>query len=423
MVSFVSVNSRFLAACVFVLTGGACALAQEVPTLPVPSGGYKVGRTVFHWVDTKRPETITPAPDDFRELQVYVWYPAAVVAGAPAGYMPNLQALIASGSSGVFSNLFGPAWTYIQSDKLRSRSFENAPLAATGPLPILIFSPGGGTTAVAYTSQMEDLASHGYVIVAVDHTYDAPVVVFPDGRIVKAANDYWNKLRAEAPDDFEKNIADILSSDIALVLDKLESLQNDATSMFSSKLDLTRIGAFGHSRGGRIAARACQRDRRIKACLSEDGNLFWQPFWLDENGRSLEQPFMMLDHLDPELPNEVFAQMGTTREAYVRQRSERQAEARQKIYGTITGGSYHVTIFTPGVSHNSFLDVRLLGRPDSSGINIWPQDVQATTPHARILGLINTYTQAFFDRFVRGIRSPLLDVKPLDGVRVQQFGR
>lgn len=421
--SFVSVNCRSLRVCAFLLTTVACGFAQVAPTLPALSGGYKVGRTVFHWVDTKRPETITPAPDDFRELQVYVWYPATGVAGTPAGYMPNLQALVASGSSGAFSNLFGPSWTFIQSDKLRSRSFDNAPLAPTGPLPILVFSPGGGTTAVAYTSQLEDLASHGYLVVAIDHTYDAPVVVFPDGRVLKPANDFWNKLRGEAPGDFEKNIADILSSDIALVIDRLESLQNDAASMFYSKLDLTRIGAFGHSRGGRVAARACQRDRRIKACLSQDGNMFWQPFWLDERGRSLEQPFMMLDHLDPELPDEVFAQMGTTRTAYVQQRSERQAEAREKIYGTIAAGSYHVTIFTPGVSHNSFLDVRLLGRPDSSGINIWPKDVQATTPHARILGLINTYTQAFFDRFVRRVPAPLLDLKPLDGVRVQRFGR
>lgn len=36
----------------------------------------------------------------------------------------------------------------------------------------------------------------------------------------------------------------------------------------------------------------------------------WQPFWLDSSGRSMDQPLMMLDHLDAELPDDVFRQMG-----------------------------------------------------------------------------------------------------------------
>lgn len=86
---------------------------------------------------------------------------------------------------------------------------------------------------------------------------------------------------------------------------------------------------------------------------------------------------MMVDHLDPDPPKEAFAQMGTTREEYARRRSARQAEAGQKLYRTIDGGSYHEKIKTPGVSHNSFSDIRLLGRPDSAGINTWPADVRA----------------------------------------------
>src|SRR6185369_7819737 len=128
---------------------------------------------------------------------------------------------------------------------------------------------------------------------------------------------------------------------------------------FRSSLDLNRIGVFGHSRGGRIAVRACQMDPRIRACLNEDGNWSWQPFWPDARGRSLQQPFMMLDHLDGELPDEVFSQMGTTREAYTQARAARQSEAREKLYETVAGGAYHVTITVPGVSHNSFSDVRL----------------------------------------------------------------
>ena len=93
----------------------------------------------------------------------------------------------------------------------------------------------------------------------------------------------------------------------------------------------------------------------------------------------------------------------------------RQAGAGEKLYGTIEGGSYHVKIKTPGVSHNSFSDIRLLGRPDGAGINAWPADVRAVTPNGRVLKAICTWTRAFFDKTVRGIPGPLdeLNAHPL----------
>jgi hypothetical protein len=137
----------------------------------------------------------------------------------------------------------------------------------------------------------------------------------------------------------------------------------------------------------------------------------------------MEQPFMMIDHLDPELPAEVFTKMGTNREAYAQKRSARQAEAREKLYGTVAGGSYHVTIKTPGISHNSFLDVRQLGRPDAGTINIWPKDVQAATPHLRILNLITTCTRVFFDKTLRGVPGLVTDLAHGEAeVEVRVFG-
>ncbi len=136
----------------------------------------------------------------------------------------------------------------------------------------------------------------------------------------------------------------------------------------------------------------------------------WQPFWLDASGRSMKQPFMMLDHFDPDPPDEVFVKMGTTRAAYVGRRTARQAEARSKIYETIEDGSYHVKIKTPGVSHNSFLDARHLGRIDGSGINAWPEEVRLATPNMQILRTISTWTRAFFDSKVRGESGPLQDL-------------
>jgi hypothetical protein len=215
----------------------------------------------------------------------------------------------------------------------------------------------------------------------------------------------------------------LFAADVRFVVGKLTDQAGDRNSIFYSHLATTKIGVFGHSRGGRTAARACQLDSRIKACLSEDGNMSWQPFWLDESGRSMNQPFMMLDHFDPDLPDNVYKQIGTTREAYIQNRTERRREADERIYATIRGGSYHVTIQTPGISHNSFSDVRLFGRADSPQMNIWPQNVQSATPHAKILHTVTEYTLAFFDKYLREKSAPLLDGRNTSSadIRVQSF--
>ncbi|HBY59216.1 MAG TPA: hypothetical protein DEH78_05310 [Solibacterales bacterium] len=157
-------------------------------------------------------------------------------------------------------------------------------------------------------------------------------------------------------------MTELLARDLRFTFDQVSKKLDGAPDEFRSRLDITRAGAFGHSRGGRAAVRLCQIDLRLKACVNQDGNMAWHPYWRDPSGRPLQQPFLMLDHLDPDWPGEVYRKMGTTREQYARRRAERQAEARDQLYATVAGGSYHVTITTPGVSHNSFLDIRLLGR-------------------------------------------------------------
>ncbi len=49
---------------------------------------------------------------------------------------------------------------------------------------MVLFSPGFGTERQLYTGLTEDLASHGFVVVAIDHPHDANIVTFPDGHSV-----------------------------------------------------------------------------------------------------------------------------------------------------------------------------------------------------------------------------------------------
>src|SRR5215213_6283721 len=58
--------------------------------LPVATGPYTVGRTIFRWVDTSRPEVMTEDPGDVREVTTLIWYPAVPETGKNEGYFPDL---------------------------------------------------------------------------------------------------------------------------------------------------------------------------------------------------------------------------------------------------------------------------------------------------------------------------------------------
>jgi dienelactone hydrolase len=65
------------------------------------------------------------------------------------------------------------------------------------------------------------------------------------------------------------------SADIAFVLDQLERLNRpDASGKFTGRLDMTRVGVFGHSFGGATAAQFCHDDSRCKAGINLDGAPF-----------------------------------------------------------------------------------------------------------------------------------------------------
>ena len=131
---------------------------------------------------------------------------------------------------------------------------------------------------------------------------------------------------------------------------------------------------------------------------------------------------MMIDHLIQSFRMR-FQPDGHHSRPYASNRAAKRDAARGDYLQNYRRGSYHLTISTPGISHNSFLDVRLLGRADSSGINIWPKDVQATTPHARILSVVTAYARAFFDKYVRQIPAPLLETAPaMQDVEIRRYG-
>ena len=164
-------------------------MAQEPLVLPEPTGPYAVGRTSFRWVDEDRPEVLSERSDDNREIAVLVWFPAqSTQCSESAPYLNDPDVLTVALSEDEASFL----------SSVQTHSIDDAVLLAPEPtgIPVVLFSPGNGTFPALYTTHAEDLASHGYLVVVVDHPYDSIATRLSDGRIVEQATQPQGEERA-----------------------------------------------------------------------------------------------------------------------------------------------------------------------------------------------------------------------------------
>jgi pimeloyl-ACP methyl ester carboxylesterase len=354
-------------------------LVFPVPKLIEPTGPYLVGTTTLYFRDDSREEIYSSSQGDVRELNVQIWYPAEANSLAePAPYMGDLD-LIAP----AFARFLGlPSFVLNHVSIIETHSFLEAPVASDGvPYPVLVFSHGWGGTRTQSTYLMEELASHGYVVIALDHTYGALVTVFPDDRVVLQKSDILSHDEGNEEFDLSGNpLMSVWSADVSFVLDQLEIMnEGKSENPFVDKLDLDRVGLMGHSTGGGNAVQVCWLDPRCKVGLVMDAWLM--PVSEEVFEDDLTQPFMFLWSED----------WG----------SEENKERFQNLYQGLQGDAYQLEI--EGTRHYDFSDLPLL-----SPLSPW-FGLKGPINGERVLGIINAYVVAYFDKYLLGIGSPLLD--------------
>ncbi|NIH84558.1 alpha/beta hydrolase family protein [Amycolatopsis granulosa] len=252
----------------------SAAPAPAVPGLALPAltGPHRVGETELHLVDPARPD---PWRGGARELMVTVHYPALPGPAAPAPYMlPGAAAHFDAVTVNGILGLGVPAGTNWAGVTTRSRR-DAVPVP--GRWPVIVYSPGLGEPRTWGTATTEDLASRGYVVVSIDHTWEAPEVQFPDGS-VRTMTD------PGAPDPFLRKALGVRVADTRFVLDAL-----------ASRLDVRRVGMIGHSMGGTAAAMTMAADPRVIAGVNLDGNLTWFDGSLTPPAaHGLDRPFLLV---------------------------------------------------------------------------------------------------------------------------------
>ena len=396
--------------------------SSEPNILSIPAGPFAIGRITYHWIDSSRAEFLVTDAKPRRELMVDVWYPALRQRDRlAAAYLPDLRRLQRVLGDSALRRDFAPASSAIAAGLLRTHATEapssNCPARGC---PLLVFSHGGGVDRSFYTSQYEDLASNGYIIAAIAHTYDTHLVVFPNGRVVRAVPGFRDTLRSDSAlprwrrnlktelrsQAYVRRVININVEDIRFVIDQLSRYARDPhlRSPLLKRIDLERVGALGHSAGGEAAAFACQVDARLRACLNEDGVMQNLPFSRDPAGRTMNQPFMYIgrSYGPPRLSDTELASMEMTR-AEADSLFHAITTSQDELLSDMPAGAYRVTLKMPGVTHMSFTDEPLIEAARDS----------VKFADARLaLRMIEKYTRAFFDRTLLGRRETVLDRPP-----------
>lgn len=256
-------------------------IVLPVPELPTPTGPFAVGTTTFELVDPERPDPY-PVPDPDaeeapaeqpahppRRIMVQVWYPADVPDDArPVPWNPDWDVV-----GPAMSRRLGFPWFFLDHvADLPSHSYADAPILS-GRLPVVVYSHGWTGFRSVALDQMESLASHGYVVIAPDHTYGAIATRFPDGEVVPLDPDALpdeDSVGADAFAEARELLIETFAGDLALVLDELESGVGGPFGTIADHVDLDHVGFLGHSMGGGAVIRFCLEDERCDAVVGFD---------------------------------------------------------------------------------------------------------------------------------------------------------
>jgi dienelactone hydrolase len=262
--------------------GGLALLTAIVPTLPKPSGPHRVGSVIFRWTDTSRPETFTVDPSDHRQVIAQAWYPSDATTGRAVPYF-EAQARLPSSIEGLPSFMFASFGSVATHATVAS-----GVSAARRTWPVLFFSPGLSIPREAYTALCTDLASRGYVVVALSVPYESPVSVLAHGEVV--GQTIHPDVMGPPPHRALERLIAIRVADIRVALDRLDQLARlEPRSPLAGHLDLQHVGIVGHSIGGATAVQTMASDPRFKVGVNLDGKLFGT-----EPDAELNRPFLWI---------------------------------------------------------------------------------------------------------------------------------
>lgn len=374
MVSFI-IKQGSIALTLFLLTLYV-STSQSKVLLPKPSGRYDVGLQTAKLLDKTREDPFAPSQRP-RALMVSFFYPAGRDSAlCLADYMPPATAAFEDqrfAQYGLPNGTFEKLSLQVSCRNSSTDTYKHA--NGRDHCPVVLFSPGLGTSRLLYSAIAQSVASAGYFVATIDHPYDADIVEFPDGELVFAAN--------ITDADIDRAVL-TRAQDASFVLDELNasSAAKDRFPGASCAPELSKVAMFGHSLGGAAAAAAMLNDSRILGGVNLDGS-FQGP--VVEQG--LDRPFLIFGNEDHNRSTD---------------------DSWAAIWPRLRG--WRVELQLRGAQHYAFADsgllVKVLGL--SGRLSKELEALIGTLDGERALEIVRAYGVAFFEFVLRGVEGRLL---------------
>jgi len=368
--------------------GGLWYVSPIFKLFPKPSGPHSVGTIVVELTDINRKETFLGSPDEIRTLVARIFYPSK--------QGDNFEKYPYLGNKMPYYQKFVASYYHIPEciaklflRGIDTHSYINAPVAhEQSAYPVVLFSHGLlGLPSDIHLILLENLASHGYIVVAIDHPYLNALTLFADGRVTSSLSlsEQFNKMSQTEQKEFQTKAIDVYKADMKFVIDELTKLNEDQNSIVYHRLDLNRIAAMGHSAGGTASIEFCRNDNRCKAAIDLDG-------WYDQviGKEPINKPLMLMfgsKSLEVSEPTpEYLKRKELTREQYY-EREKNIKEHREKLC-SIPMCSF---VVIPDASHSDFDDEMFIK---------WPLRSWNEVDAYKTIALINSNIIGFLKKYL-----------------------
>lgn len=357
----------------FLLGAAFASAAASKIQLPKATGQYGVQVTSTKLVDHSRVDPFSP-DNSKRALMVSSFAPMVCQNTEYVQYMPPAVAAANDAhfaSVGIQDGTFG-------SFQIASCTKPHSGGADHQLFPLMIFSPGLGISRLLYQATLQAVASHGYVVVSVDHPYDANVVQFPDGSVIRGRAKEIRSDPALMQQDFWVRVADL-----GFVLDELSKPDQDVVPRsLSGAVNYDNISAAGHSLGGAAAAQTMYNNTRYAGGINLDG--------------------VMLGPVISEGFSRPFLEFSSTTT------SQRRNSTWTEFLSSLEGWKRELLL--DDSKHLTFTDLPLLfdNVPNAEQVRSKAQTLIGSLPGQRVRAIISAYVGAAIEFYASGIKQPLL---------------
>ena len=236
-------------------------LSTALPVLTFRTAGtHNVSIQDFQIVDVTRKEFFSQDEEDNRDFSLRVYYPTSSKKSANTSYFLDWEAIRPT-----FDKKLG--WPDFMLNYLRLFSLEasQGKEIREGEYPIVFYSHGLANNYTEASGRLLKIASKGYVVAALNHSYSSDFARLKSGKIVNYAHDSFLGKPIRQVDSLKTIIAQQWVDDVKSTIEYLKE------SKIAKSIDFSKICLIGFSAGGTMALMGAEQIENVRLVINLDG--------------------------------------------------------------------------------------------------------------------------------------------------------